>query len=53
MTEKERLWQMFINSGSTEDYLNYRRFDIQNSVSEVKGDGDTNRCFGAQRTEYR
>ena len=53
MTEKEQLWQIFLNSGSTEDYLNYRRFDITNSMSEGKNDGDNNRCVGAQRTEYR
>lgn len=53
MTEKEQLWQIFLNSGSTEDYLNYRRCDIQNSVSEVKNDGDKNRCVGTQGTEYR
>ena len=53
MTEKEQLWQIFLNSGRTEDYLNYRRFDLQNSVSEVKNDGDNNRCVSAQGTEYR
>ena len=53
MTEKEQLWQNFLNSGSTEDYLNYRRLDIKSSLSEENKNGDTNRCLGAQRTEYR
>ena len=52
MTQKERLWQIFLHSGSTEDYLNYRRCDIENSVVK-NDDGDTDRCFGFERTEYR
>lgn len=53
MTDKEQLWQIFLNSGRTEDYLSYRRCDIKNSMSEAKNDGDNNRCIGAQGTEYR
>ncbi len=52
MTQKDALWQKFLSSGSAEDYLNYRRCDIENLVVK-KGDGDADRSAGFERTEYR